>query len=136
LPLFIGFFTKLPISWSSPIDEAALNGHILVMDEQERVRCEARAAIFKALGHPTRLFILQRLREAPHCVCELTDLVGADTSTISKHLSILRNVGLVRSEKRRTAVYYYLACACLEQFLDGAENLLQMKSEADSAALR
>ena len=105
------------------------------MTEQERIRCEARAAIFKALGHPTRLYICERLREAPHCVCELTELVGADTSTISKHLTILRNVGLVRSEKSGTTVYYSLACSCLKQFLQGAETLLKMKAQADSAAL-
>jgi ArsR family transcriptional regulator len=106
-----------------------------LMTEQERVRCEARAAIFKALGHPTRLYICERLREAPHCVCELTELVGADTSTISKHLTILRNVGLVRSEKSGTTVYYSLACSCLKDFLQGAEALLRMKAKTDSAAL-
>ncbi|MCF7928707.1 MAG: metalloregulator ArsR/SmtB family transcription factor [Spirochaetales bacterium] len=106
------------------------------MTEQERLRCEARAEIFKALGHPTRLFICERLRETPHCVCELTDLVGADTSTISKHLTILRNAGLVRSEKSGTTVYYSLACSCLKQFLEGAEALLRLKADADTAALR
>ncbi len=106
------------------------------MDEKERLRCEARAAIFKALGHPTRLYILERLREAPHCVCELTELIGADTSTVSKHLTVLRSVGLVRSEKSGTTVYYSLSCACLKQFLEGAESLLKMKAEADSAVLR
>lgn len=106
------------------------------MDENEKLRCEARAAIFKALGHPTRLYILERLRESSHCVCELTDLIGADISTVSKHLTVLRNAGLVRSEKNGTTVYYSLACACLKQFLQGAESLLRIKAEANSAALR
>jgi len=106
------------------------------MDEKERLRCEARATIFKALGHPTRLYILERLRETPHCVCELTELIGADTSTVSKHLTVLRNAGLVRSEKSGTTVYYSLSCSCLKQFLQGAEVLLKMKAEADSAVLR
>lgn len=106
------------------------------MDERERLRCEARASIFKALGHPTRLYILEQLRDEQHCVCELTEMVGADTSTISKHLNILRNVGLVQSTKHGTTVYYRLACPCLQQFLDGAETLLHMKAENDSAALR
>jgi ArsR family transcriptional regulator len=106
------------------------------MNQQEQLRCQARAAIFKALGHPTRLYILEQLRENPHCVCELTEMVGADTSTVSKHLSILRNVGLVRSEKRGTTVYYRLACGCLTQFMEGAETLLQMKARQDSAVLQ
>ena len=105
------------------------------MTERERQRYEARAAIFKALGHPTRLYILEQLQDAAHCVCELTEMVGADTSTISKHLTVLRNVGLVRSEKVGTTVYYRLTCACLKTFLQGAETLLKMRAEADSAAL-
>ena len=105
------------------------------MTEEERIRYEARADIFKALGHPTRLYILEQIQDTPHCVCELTEMVGADTSTVSKHLSILKNVGLVRSEKKGTTVYYSLACTCLKQFLSGAESLLQMRAEADSAAL-
>ncbi len=95
----------------------------------------ARATIFKALGHPTRLYICERLQEAPQCVCELTELVGADISTISKHLTILRNAGLVRSEKSGTTVYYSLACNCLTQFLQGAEALLKRKVEAEYSVL-
>jgi len=105
------------------------------MNTQEKIRCEARAAVFKSLGHPTRLYIMERLREHPHCVCELTDLVGADTSTVSKHLSILKNVGLVSTRKEGTTVYYSLTCSCLLQFLEGAESLLKIKAEADRAAL-
>lgn len=105
------------------------------MTEQEKMAFEARAAIFKALGHTTRLYILNQLSLSPHCVCELTEMVGADTSTVSKHLAILKNVGLVRSEKQGTTVYYNLACDCLRQFLQGAESLLEMKAAADSAVL-
>ena len=105
------------------------------MKAHEKVRCEARAAIFKALGHPTRLFIMEKLRENPHCVCELTDLIGADTSTVSKHLSILKNTGLVQSRKEGTTVYYSITCSCLVQFMEGAESLLRMKAEADRAAI-
>jgi len=99
------------------------------------MRYEARASIFKALGHPTRLFILDKLRENKHCVCELTELVGADTSTISKHLTILRNAGLVKGVKSGTTVYYSLTCQCLNQFFEGAETLLQMKAEKDTSVL-
>ncbi len=106
------------------------------MNEQEKIRCEARAAIFKALGHSTRLYILEQLQASPHCVCDLTNKVGADISTVSKHLTILRNVGLVRSEKQRTTVYYSLACACLTQFMKGAETLLQIQAQNNSAVLQ
>ncbi|RPJ48319.1 MAG: transcriptional regulator, partial [Candidatus Latescibacterota bacterium] len=52
---------------------------------------EARARIIKAMAHPTRLFIVDELARGERCVCDLAEMVGADVSTVSKHLSILRN---------------------------------------------
>ena len=51
---------------------------------------EARATVAKALGHPSRLLILEALAEKDMCVCELTELVQADQSTVSKHLAVLK----------------------------------------------
>lgn len=96
---------------------------------------EPRAAIFKALGHPTRLLIVERLEQESHCVCELTELIGADTSTVSKHLSILKNAGLVYSTKAGTTVYYHLACSCLSGMLDGAESILKRRARETAEAV-
>lgn len=71
------------------------------------------AAIMKALGHPTRLFILDRLQEQDHCVCELQELIKADMSTVSKHLAVLRNVGIIASRKHNNQVIYSLVCPCV-----------------------
>ena len=52
--------------------------------------------IFKALAHPARLMIVDELTEHDErCVCELSDLVGSDLSTVSRHLSVLRGAGIV-----------------------------------------
>jgi len=56
------------------------------MDKETQARCEARARIIKALGHPTRLFLVEELSRGERCVCELTEMVGSDMSTVSKHL--------------------------------------------------
>ena len=77
----------------------------------------AQAKIFKALGHPSRLLMANALREGKKCVCDLQALVGADMSTISRHLAILREAGIVTSEKNGTSIYYSLAMPCLETFL-------------------
>ena len=69
--------------------------------------------MYKALGHPTRLFIVEELSRGERCVCELTAMVGADVSTVSKHLSVLRGVGLVEDEKRGAQVYYRLLVPCV-----------------------
>ena len=90
-----------------------------ISDESYKVK----AAIFKALAHPTRLFILDELNKNEKCVCELTDLIGADTSTVSKHLSVLREAGLVTNEKRGNQVYYFSMCSCLNEFISCVENV-------------
>ena len=71
------------------------------------------AKISKALAHPTRMFIIDKLNEKEHCVCELTEMIGADISTVSKHLSVLKNAGIISAEKRSNMVYYNLQCSCV-----------------------
>lgn len=87
------------------------------------VDCRAPAKVFKALGHPTRLFIALELGKGQRCVCDLQVLVGADMSTISKHLSVLREAGLVTDERRGTKVFYSLTVPCVLNFLSCIEGL-------------
>jgi DNA-binding transcriptional ArsR family regulator len=77
---------------------------------------EDMTVIMKAMAHPTRLFILDKLKEREHCVCELTDLVGDDISTVSRHLSVLRNAGIISSRKQNNMVFYKLLCPCVLDF--------------------
>ena len=76
----------------------------------------AQAKIFKALGHTSRLTMVTALQESEKCVCELQQVVGCDMSTISKHLAVLKEAGIVSTEKRGTSVYYKLTMACLNSF--------------------
>ena len=83
---------------------------------------EVQAAVFKGLGHPTRVKIVSILcREGPKCVCELVEHLALDQSTVSKHLSILRAVGIVRSTKRGLNVRYEIEMPCVGQFLKCVE---------------
>jgi len=66
-------------------------------------------AITKALSDPGRVRMLLALRRSELCVCQITELFGLATSTISKHLSILSQAGLIRSRKTERWVYYRLA---------------------------
>jgi ArsR family transcriptional regulator len=77
----------------------------------------AQAALIKAMAHPTRLLILTSLNNKKTCVCELRDLVGDDLSTISKHLSVLKNAGLVEIERRGNKIFYSLKCPCVLNFI-------------------
>jgi ArsR family transcriptional regulator len=69
---------------------------------------ERRTKVMKALAHPSRLAMVDALAGGERCVCDLQALVGADMSTVSKHLSLLREAGVVLSEKRGQQVWYRL----------------------------
>ncbi|MCR4667633.1 MAG: metalloregulator ArsR/SmtB family transcription factor [Desulfovibrio sp.] len=86
-----------------------------------------QAKIFKALGHPSRLLMVDALRENERCVCELQALVGDDMSSVSKHLSVLREAGIVSSQKRGTNIYYQLALPCLETFLSCTSEIVKKR---------
>lgn len=64
--------------------------------------------ITKALADPNRVRILLSLRRGELCVCQITELLDLATSTISKHLSILNQAGLILSRKTERWVYYRL----------------------------
>ena len=86
------------------------------MSAETNLRIQLRANVIKALAHPSRVLIAETLIDGERCVCELTELVGADISTVSKHLSVMKNAGLVEIEKRGLNVYYRLRCPCLMEF--------------------
>ncbi|MDZ7761645.1 MAG: metalloregulator ArsR/SmtB family transcription factor [Desulfovermiculus sp.] len=96
------------------------------MKQDIRDRYEARSKIMKALGHPSRLFIVDELSRQGRCVCELTEMIGADVSTVSKHLSILREAGIVDYEKRGTQMHYRLAAPCVLGFFRCLEDMVRI----------
>ena len=99
------------------------------MDARTSARFEARATIIKAVAHPTRLFIVEELSRGERCVRELTEMVGADTSTVSKHLLLLKTAGIVKDDKRGTQVFYRLALPCVLRFLDCVETIQRENAE-------
>jgi ArsR family transcriptional regulator len=68
------------------------------------------------MAHPTRLLILDSLKKRETCVCELRELVGDDLSTVSKHLSVLKNAGLVTARREGNWLHYRLLCPCILDF--------------------
>jgi ArsR family transcriptional regulator len=74
------------------------------------------AEIFKALADPTRVAIVNRLAAGEACcVCDLTDAFELAQPTVSHHLRILRDAGLVSSERRGTFAYYWLVPEAMER---------------------
>jgi ArsR family transcriptional regulator len=64
--------------------------------------------IFKALSDPNRIRILKMLEMRHLCVCEITDILQLATSTVSKHLAVLRDAGLILDRKENKWVNFYL----------------------------
>lgn len=95
------------------------------MDKQTRALYEARAGIIKAIAHPSRLFIIEELKKRERCVNELTEMIGSDASTVSKHLSVLKHAGLVYDEKRGTSIFYHLRVPCILDFIGCVEEVLE-----------
>lgn len=73
------------------------------------------APVFKALGDPVRLRMASMIATQPElCVCEITPAFDLSSGTISHHLKLLREAGLVGSERRGTYVYYWIEHAALD----------------------
>jgi ArsR family transcriptional regulator, arsenate/arsenite/antimonite-responsive transcriptional repressor len=95
-----------------------------IIDERELYKLKARVA--KALAHESRLMIIDALYEKDMCVSELTEMVGTDQSTVSKHLSVLRQAGIILDRKEASnKVYYHLRVAIIRQFSELAMTVIQ-----------
>ena len=105
------------------------------MDTKTRIRYEARAKILKAMAHPSRLLILDQLAAGERCVCELTEMIGADKSTVSKHLSVLKSAGLVSDDKRGLQVFYALRVPCAVSLFSCIEGVIKSNAQAHLAAV-
>ena len=91
-------------------------------------KTKARVEIIKALAHPARLFMMEELARGERCVCDLREMVGSDLSTISKHLSVLRNAGLVQMDKRGQQVFYTLTTPCILKLVDCMDSVVHAKA--------
>jgi len=93
------------------------------MNNDIKTKYKQRSETMKALAHPTRLFIVDFLADGEKCVCEIVEQVGVDISTISKHLLVMKNAGLVEDEKRGLNVFYKLVCPCVSNLFTCLEDI-------------
>ena len=96
---------------------------------------KARATVLKAMAHPSRLFIIEELEKGERCVCDLTEQIGADVSTVSKHLSVLRQAGIVMDDKRGNQVFYRLRVPCIVNFFGCVESVMKSQAKDHAATL-
>lgn len=104
-------------------------------DDPERLR-RFKADFFKALTHPTRIAILELLREGPMSVGELGAAIGAEGSAVSQQLAILRARGIVEAERAGTTVRYRVPDPEVYALLDAGRRIFYARLSASVDLLR
>ncbi len=87
-------------------------------------KIERRVRALKALAHPSRLAAVEALKGGERCVCELRELVGSDLSTVSRHLKLLVEAGLLESRREGQKIFYGLKAPCITDYLECLDAVL------------
>jgi DNA-binding transcriptional ArsR family regulator len=97
---------------------------------------ENQAQVLKALGQPTRLQILDLLKDGERCVCEIFPAINQEQANVSKHLSILKQAGILESRKDGLRVLYRLKNQEILGLIQGVSLLLkkQVKEQRELMA--
>lgn len=103
------------------------------MTSKEKDLLTAKAKVLKALAHPTRLWIAEQLADGERCVCEFVNEIDADFSTVSKHLALLKQAGIVDDDKRGKKVFYRLKVPCLLNFIKCVETVIEEQAKTQAS---
>jgi len=99
------------------------------MKKSDKAVLLAKTKVLKALAHPARLWMVERLSGGEQCVCELVDGLELDFSTVSKHLLVLKNAGVVADDKRGKQVFYSLKVPCVLNLMHCVEAVIKGEKE-------
>jgi ArsR family transcriptional regulator len=107
-----------------------------MMQERDRILAKKRALVIKALAHPSRIYVVARLARGDASVGELVDDIGSDVSTVSKHLSVLKQAGLLHDRKEGNRVLYSLRCPCIVEFIHCIDDVIVEDAERGLSCVR
>jgi len=105
------------------------------MEQNERERLRLKAEVFKAMGHPLRLGVVEFLQTGERCVCEIVDHVGTEISNVSKHLSVLKKAGIVADRRDGLKIMYSLTMPCAVDFARCVEGVVIKRLEDQRSVL-
>ena len=95
------------------------------MDENTLI-LEQKVAILKGIAHPVRMSIVEALADRDMCVYEIAEMFSFDRTTISKHLTLMKNLGILEDRKEGLKVYYSLRIRCLPSMLSCIEKVVEV----------
>ena len=101
------------------------------MKHQILTKYTDNALILKALAHSGRLALLEALANGEKCVSALQEILGCEISTISKHLALLKKVGILESRRQGLNIFYRIRIPCLLRFLDCVANFVIQRAQAE-----
>ncbi len=105
------------------------------MDMNQKTRLALKAEVFKAMGHPLRLGIIEFLQQGEMCVCDIVAHVGTEVSNVSKHLSILKKAGLLADRRDGLKIMYRLTMPCAIDFAHCVEGVVIKRLEDQRAVM-
>jgi DNA-binding transcriptional ArsR family regulator len=105
----------------------------MALNENERLRLKAE--VFKAMGHPLRLGVIELLQGGEKCVCEIVEEVGTEISNVSKHLSVLKKAGIVADRRDGLKIMYRLTMPCALDFARCVENVVIKRLDEQRSAM-
>ncbi len=105
------------------------------MDFNEKERLRLKAEVFKAMGHPLRLGIIEFLQQGEMCVCDIVTHVGTEISNVSKHLALLKKAGLVADRRDGLKMMYRLTMPCAIDFVQCVEGVVIKRLEEQRAVM-
>ena len=97
---------------------------------------EKKAEILKAIAQPTRLKILDLLKDRERCVCEIYPALAQEQPNISKHLTFMKRAGIVDSRKEGLRIIYWIKAPEVLEILRHAEAILKREVEEDHKSLQ
>lgn len=92
----------------------------VIMNQQEM-----SVKIFKAIGHPIRYKIVKFLYEGPKCVCKLNENIEFSQANLSQHLKILKDAGILTSEKIGMEIHYSIRNEEIKNIIDSVDRLVK-----------
>jgi ArsR family transcriptional regulator len=91
---------------------------------ENNINFKDEAKIFKALMHPTRIAILEILRDGEACVCHINSILGHRQAYISQQLSVLKNTGIVEVRRDGWNIYYRIVMPNILEIIDGTRAII------------